>query len=137
MHDKLPEIYWFCFWIGVVLLSLGSAYMGGRGGFIVNMRKLDILKMDAEKGVEPPPALMEQLATGPAQKPAKRGPRETSLQAFIGFLFMACVSWGLRTWFTTRGGPEWAAIAATAAMAFFGLGALGFLLAALFWRQPK
>src|SRR5262245_14096703 len=118
MHDKLPEIYWFCFWIGVVLLSLGSAYMGGRSGFIVNMRKLDILKMYAEKGIEPPPAVLEQLITEPRQKPQTRDPRESALQGFIGFLFMACASWGLHAWLVSRGGPEWGVIAAAAAMAF-------------------
>jgi|EndMetStandDraft_4_1072995.scaffolds.fasta_scaffold799123_1 hypothetical protein len=137
MHDKLPEIYWFCFWIFVVLISLGSAYMGGRGGFIVNMRKLDILKMYAEKGAEPPPAVLEHLATEPLQKPVKRDPRATHLQAFIGFLFMACTSWGLHAWLEGRGGPAWAVIATAAALAFFAIGAFGFLLAALITRQPK
>ena len=137
MPDKLPEIYWYLFWIGFVVLAFRMAYLGGKAGFDIKIKALDILKMYAEKGTEPPPAVMEHLAAEILEKKAASKPdaRATHLQGFIGFLFMACVSWGLYAWFDGRGGPAWAAIAAMACMAFFGLGAFGFLLATLITRQ--
>jgi hypothetical protein len=29
MEGKLPEIYWYVFWIGFVLIAFGSVYLGG------------------------------------------------------------------------------------------------------------
>ena len=48
---------------------------------------------------------------------------------------MASVCWGIRAWLMGHGGADWAVITSTAGMAFFGLGAVGNLLAALFTRQ--
>ena len=137
MDDKLPEIYWFLFWIGLALLMGRLAYLGGKSGHDVRMRALDILKMYAEKGTEPPPALMDQLTDKAFQNPSppKRDDQGGLLPVFLGFLFMACVSWALHAWLGGGGYPSWATIAATASMAFFGFGAFGFLLAALLTRK--
>jgi hypothetical protein len=137
MHDKLPEIFWYLFWIGFVILAFRMAYLGGKSGYDTRMRALDILKIYAEKGTEPPAAMMAQLAEQPRERlsAAKRDPRHGLLTSFISFLFMACVSWGAREWLEGRAGPSWQIIAATAAMAFFGIGAFGFLLATLISRQ--
>ena len=137
MHDKLPEIFWYLFWIGFVILAFRMAYLGGRAGFEARMRALDILKMYAEKGTEPPPAMMQELTERAFEKPspAKKDPRLSMLSSFIGFLFMACASWGLHAWLAGGGAPSWQTIAASASMAFFGIGALGFLLAALIARS--
>ncbi len=137
MHDKLPEIYWYLFWIGFVILAFRMAYLGGKGGYEVRMRALDILKSYAEKGTEPPPAMMEQLAVQAFEKPSSSSeiPRSGLVMFFIGFLFMACALWGIRAWLMAHGGADWAVIASTAAMAFFGIGAAGNLLAALLTRQ--
>jgi hypothetical protein len=139
MHDKLPEIFWYLFWIGLVILAFRMAYLGGKAGFEVRMRALDILKSYAEKGTEPPPAMMEQLAVQAFEnKPAASNeiPRSGLLMFFVGWLFMACAAWGLRAWLLSHGGADWAVIATTASMAFFGIGGLGFLLAALVHRKP-
>jgi hypothetical protein len=140
MEGKLPEIYWYVFWIGVVLISFGAAYLGGRSGHERAMKSLDILKMYAEKGAEPPPAMVEQLtrqvldAGKPGQTP-QRSTRAAFMQGFIGFLFMACVASGFYWWLGDAGGPSWAVFAAQAAGAFFGFGSFGLLLAALVTRD--
>jgi len=139
MHDKLPAIFWYLFWIGVVILAFRMAYLGGRSAFLIRMRALDILKSYAEKGTEPPPTMMEELAVQAFEKRSSGSgneiPRSGLLMFFLGFLFMACVAWGARALLLAHGAPEWTVITSTAAMAFFGLGAVGNLLAALFTRQ--
>jgi hypothetical protein len=140
MEGKLPEIYWYVFWIGLVLIAFGTAYMGGRAGHIRAMKALDILKMYAEKGAEPPPNMVEQLTrqaldTGKSQTPPAQDARGALIQGFIGFLFTACLAWGAGQALAAYDGPEWAKIAAQGAMAFFGLGSLGFLIAALLTRS--
>jgi hypothetical protein len=137
MDGKLPEIFWYLFWIGFVILAFRMAYLGGKSGFDTRMRALDILKQYADKGVEPPAAVMDEL-TRQAFEPGsqgKPGGMSNLLMTFCSFLFMACVSWGVREWLEGRAVSFWAPIAATAALAFFGLGALGFLLAALVRRK--
>lgn len=139
MHDKLPQIYWYLFWIGVVILAFRMAYLGGKSAFLVRMRALDILKTYAEKGTEPPPAMMEELAVQAFEKKPSSStgeiPRSGLLMFFLGFLFMASVCWGARALLMSHGAPDWTVVTSTAAMAFFGLGAVGNLLAALFTRQ--
>jgi hypothetical protein len=139
MDGKLPEIYWYLFWIGLVLIAFGSAYMAGRGGHQARMKALDILKMYAEKGAEPPPAMMEQLARQ-ALEPQQGGTpkqegRGALIRGFIGFVFTACVSYAVTMWLTDANAPNWAIYAGTAAWAFFAFGAFGLLLAALFTRE--
>jgi hypothetical protein len=138
MHDKLPQIYWYLFWIGFVILAFRMAYLGGKHGFDAKMKALEILKMYAEKGAEPPQGLVEQLTDKAFQRAPAPAGREGShgfLHAFVGFLFMACASWGVHEWLTGHSQNAWAGIASQAAFAFFSFGAFGFLLAALFTRN--
>lgn len=137
MEGKLPEIFWYLFWIGFVLLAFRLAYLGGKAGFDARMRALDILKIYAEKGAEPPPAVMDEL-TKQAFEPApqsRKGEVGGLLMTFSSFLFLACVTWGVREWLEGRDVSSWVPIAATAGLLFFGIGALGFLLAALVRRK--
>jgi hypothetical protein len=139
MEGKLPEIYWYVFWIGLVLISFGAAYMGGRSGHQRAMKALDILKMYAEKGAEPPPSMMEQLTrhafeADKSGMPPAPDVRTALIQGFIGFLFTACLAWGIGWWVAEYDGPRWAFIASQAVTAFFGFGAFGFIVAALFTR---
>jgi hypothetical protein len=136
MDGNLPEIFWYLFWIGFVILAFRMAYLGGKSGFETKMKALDILKMYAEKGTEPPPAMMEELTKQAFahSSPPGQGSQASLLMTFCSFLFMACVAWGVRAWLEGHATSTWAYIAATAALAFFGLSALGFLLAALIKR---
>jgi hypothetical protein len=134
----LPEIYWYLFWIGFVILAFRMAYLGGKHGFETRLKAIEVLRMYAEKGTEPPPAMMDQLAKaafehGPGKD--RKDSRGGLLPSFIGFLFMACVAWAVHAWLASISAPVWQTAAATAAVAFFGFGAFGFLLAALFTRK--
>ena len=133
MHGELPEIYWYLFWIGFVILAFRMAYLGGKSGYDTKMKAIEILKMYAEKGTEPPPAMMDQLATQAFTDPGGSKPESSSsmMMMFLSMLFMACLSWGARAWFQDHHAEAWVPIAATAALAFFGIGAAGFLIAAL------
>jgi len=136
MNGKLPEIFWYLFWIGFVILAFRMAYLGGRSGHEKHMKALDILKLYAEKGAEPPPAMMDQLAAQIfAQANPKRDGAGGMMMTFLSLLFMACLSWGVRAWLDGRAAASWAPVAATAALAFFGIGAAGFLIAALLHRK--
>jgi hypothetical protein len=104
------------------------------------MKALDILKMYAEKGTEPPPAMMEQLArqafeSGNPNAPKAEGGRGALVQGFIGFLFAGCVFGGLYWWLGAEGFPNWAVYASQALGVFFGFGSFGLLLTALFTRD--
>lgn len=136
MTGELPEIFWYLFWIGFVILAFRMAYLGGRSGHEKHMKALEILRLYAEKGAEPPPAMMDQLAS---QVFAEANPRRNAasglMMTFLSLLFMACIAWGVRAWLDGRDAASWAPIAATAALAFFGIGAGGFLLAALLTRN--
>ena len=110
MDGELPEIFWFLFWIFVVIVCFRGAYLGGKSAHDIKMRALDILKSYADKGVEPPPAMMEQLTKQALENPPHAS-RESSreggmLPAFLGFLFMACVCWGFSAWLQGEGGLE-------------------------------
>jgi hypothetical protein len=136
MTGKLPEIFWYLFWIGFVILAFRMAYLGGRSGHEKHMKALEILKLYAEQGAEPPPAMMDQLAAQVFQEAnPKRDGTGGLMTTFLSLLFMACVSWGVSAWLSARQVAPWAPIAATAALAFFGIGAAGFLIAALFNRK--
>jgi hypothetical protein len=69
MSGELPEIYWFLFWVGVLafVVVFGLSMMAVI--FRRNMKALALLKLYAEKGIEPPPTLAELLAK-PAPAPA-------------------------------------------------------------------
>jgi hypothetical protein len=145
MGDSLPAIYWYAFWavlaLGVMVYGFFEVAMKHRR----NMKALDILKAYAEKGGEPPPAIVNELAkqildpkfdANPLDSkgsPQKR--RDELLGAFIGFVFAACVAAGLNAWLIDSDGSKWAVHASSAARSFFGFGAFGFLLATLLTRR--
>ena len=145
MSDGLPEIYWYLFWM-FVLLALGAwGFYATIATHRRNMKALEILKLYAEKGANPPEAIADQLAkqilnapqSSGAEKWASsgRGRRDALLQTFIGFLFVACVTWGLNSWLVDSEAAKWAIYASEAARAFFGFGAFGLLVAALLTRE--
>jgi hypothetical protein len=82
--------------------------------------------------------MMDQLAS---QVFTEANPRRDAasgfMVTFLSLLFMACLTWGIRAWIGSRGADVagWAPIAATAALAFFGIGSAAFLIAALVHRR--
>ena len=135
----MPEIYWYLFWVGVVLTVTGLFISGGIISHRQRMEVLRVLLSYAEKGVEPPPALADQLAkqvfVPPGGPRVERHSRGALLRGFLGATFTACVAWGVNEWIVEQGGTGWALYASWAAFAFFACSAFGLLLAAVTTRD--
>jgi hypothetical protein len=128
--SQVPPILWFLFWVGLAvgLLSFGffMAIIIHRG----NMKALDVLRAYAEKGIEPPPAVVEMLTRQIGETEAARAGREIGKKAgnFTGLLVAACVAGGV-AW--NEGGPQWVVYLFAISAVFWGVLAIRFLLAAL------
>src|SRR5262245_42001141 len=117
MDGKLPEIYWYVFWCVVVGWCFIGLFIAGRNDHKRNMKALEILQTYAEKGIEPPPGILEPLTKqvfertaqqAEAKKAATRG--ATYLGRFAGGLAAAGLTGGIAWWwFTAKIQPEWVA----------------------------
>lgn len=135
----MPEIYWYVFWVGVVLITAGLFVSGGIIAHRQRMEVLGVLRSCAERGVELPPAIAEQLAkevfVPPGGHRVERYSRGALLRGSVGALFTACVAWGVNMWLVERGATGWTLHASWAALAFFSWCAFGLLLAAVTTRD--
>jgi hypothetical protein len=109
MSSQVPPILWFLFWVGLAVgvLSFGffMAIIIHRG----NMKVLEILRFYAEKGIEPPPAVVEMLNRQTGNTEGARAGREMGQKAgnFTGRLVAACIAGGIAWWRMNEGGPQW------------------------------
>jgi hypothetical protein len=94
MSGEVPPMLWFLFWVG---LSVGVLSFGFFMAIIIhrgNMKALEVLRSYAEKGIEPPPAIVEMLTRqiGGGGESAEAG-REIGKKAgnFTGLVASACV----------------------------------------------
>jgi hypothetical protein len=64
------------------------------------MKALEILRGYAEKGIEPPPAMLEMLTGQMGETEAAQAGREIGKRAanFTGLLVSACVAGGIAWW---------------------------------------
>jgi hypothetical protein len=136
MNEQVPEIYWFLFWIGLAVVAFGGAAKAGIDGHRRRMKALEILKMYAEKGVEPPAAvadpLLQELSELPRRTLAEKSERARHLERLAVSAFMAGAAAGVAWWRTDSGGePKWVFYAAVIAAVAFAAGALAALVAAL------
>jgi len=137
MEGKLPEIYWYVFWVGCVLLSALGMWWGGRNTHNVNMKILEIMRMYAEKGIEPPASVMEPLTRQLLDPHKQQAKQQATRQAillgqFAGGISAAAVTGGIGWWWASeKYEPTWvvyaAGIVAIAAVA----GAVSRLIAAI------
>lgn len=139
MTAQLPELYWYLFWVAALVLAIVFGLYVATITHRRNMKALEVLKTYAEKGMEPPAPvadlLTRQLLDSQAGTAVKFRDRAELLRAFIGFLFSACVIGAIHFWLVDAQAPSWAIHSSRAAMAFFGFGAFGLLLATLLTRQ--
>jgi len=140
MGEQLPAVYWYLFWAALAIGLMAFGFFDVAMRHRRNIKALEVLRTYAEKGGEPPPAIAEQLtkqildSKGAANASPQRR-RDELLGLFIGFVFMASVAAGLHAWLVDTDGARWAVHASSAARAFFGFGAFGFLLATLVTRK--
>jgi hypothetical protein len=73
MNGEVPQMFWYLFWVGVlafmVVFSIAMTMLISRR----NAKALELLKLYAERGIDPPPTLAELLAKSPCG-PARRTP---------------------------------------------------------------
>lgn len=132
MSNQVPPMFWFVFWAalsaGVLSFGFFMAIIIHRG----NMKALEILKAYAEKGIEPPPAILEMLTRHLGDTEASKAGREMGQKAgnFTGLVAAACAGGGIAWWRLNEGGPQWVVYLFAASALFFGVRAVAFLLAA-------
>jgi hypothetical protein len=65
MGDEVPQMVWFLFWVGalafMVVFSIAMMTLISRR----KAKALELLKLYAERGIDPPPTLAELLAKPP------------------------------------------------------------------------
>lgn len=135
MIGEIPEIYWFVLLGSAIVLTIAAITLGATLEHRRRMRALDILRMYAEKGAEPPALISERLAEQilePEKSPSLSQKRRGALmQGFMGLVYSACATYGIAWWLNTEDGPQWALIALYCGTAFFAISAAGMLLGAL------
>jgi hypothetical protein len=133
MSHEVPPLYWFMFWVA---LSVGVLSFGFFMAIIIyrgNMRALDVLKTYAEKGAEPPSAVLEMLNKHLGESGADQPGRRMGTQAgnFTGMLAAACAGGGVAWWRVNAGGPQWVIYLFAASALFFAVRAFAYLFATL------
>src|SRR5215470_116812 len=133
MSGAVPPILWFLFWVG---LSVGVLSFGFFMAIIIhrgNMKALEVLKAYAEKGIEPPPAVVAMLTRQMSETEGARVGREMGAKAgnFTGLVVAACIAGGIAWWRMNEGGPQWLIYLFGVIAVFWGGLAIRFLLAAL------
>jgi hypothetical protein len=133
MSGEVPPVFWFLFWVG---LSVGVISFGFFMAIIIhrgNMKALEILRAYAEKGIEPPPAIVEMLTRQIAGTEAAKAGREVGKKAgnFTGLVVSACVAGGIAWWRMHEGGPQWVVYLFAIIAVFWGWRAISYLVSAL------
>lgn len=131
--------YWFIFWSGFWILGIGAAVMAGRAAHKSKMKALDILRMYAERGIEPPQMMAEHLMTQPPPQHHKQpgGWKQPSgtghhLGSFAFSFFMAGAAGGVAWWWQDADKtPEWVFYAGVIAAAAFTMGGIAHLIATI------
>lgn len=133
MSGEVSPILWFLFWVG---LSSGVLGFGFYMAIIIHrghMKALEILRTYAEKGMEPPPEVVELLTRhlNNDSEAAQTG-KDLGRKAgnFTGLLAAACSGGAIAWWRMNEGGPQWVVYLFAASALFFGIRAIAFLFRA-------
>jgi hypothetical protein len=133
MSGEVPPVFWFLFWVG---LSVGIISFGFFMAIIIhrgNMKALEVLKTYAEKGLEPPPAVVEMLTRHMGDSEGAKAGREIGKKAgnFTGLVVSACVAGGIAWWRMQAGGPQWVVYLFALIAVFWVILAIRYLVSAL------
>jgi hypothetical protein len=141
MNGEVPPMLWYLFWVGFILCALLGGIFGGLVSHRQRMKALEILRMYAERGVEPPPGIVEPLArqifetqNAAAPKTAAQVAAVTAsvhLGQFVGSMFAAALCGGVAWWASDGRGPEWLFYAATVVAIAAAAGGVARLVAAV------
>jgi hypothetical protein len=133
VSGQIPPILWFLFWVG---LSVGVLGFGFFMAIIIHrghMKTLEILRLYAEKGIEPPPAVVEMLTRQAGDSDAARAGRDIAVKAanFIALLVSAGVAGAIAWWRLNAGGPQWVVYFFAVSAVFFGMRSFWYLITSL------
>lgn len=135
MTNEVPPILWYLLWAFVLtVLPIFMVTLLFRR----RMKALEILKSYAEKQVEPPAAIIDLLANevrDASRSGASKTGRDARFGGFLGFTFLACTLGAVAWWRFDTGGPSALLYGLVGAGSFFGIGAMGFLIVAIFTRD--
>jgi hypothetical protein len=94
MSGEVSPMLWFLFWVG---LSVGVLSFGFFMAIVIhrgNMKALEVLRTYAEKGIEPPPAIVEMLTNHLCRDETVQSGRDLGTKAgkFTGMVASACAA---------------------------------------------
>ena len=134
MSGQVPEMLWYLFWVVLALAMVGWVWAMTILTYRGRMRALEILRIYAERGEEPPAAVAEPLLrqlseTGQARRASARAQR---LSHLVSSLFMAGAAGAIAWWrIAATGKADIAFYLATAIAVTCAAGAVGQLTAAI------
>jgi hypothetical protein len=132
MSGEVSPMLWFLFWVG---LSVGMLSFGFFMAIIIHrghMKALEILRTYAEKGMEPPPAVVEMLNRQMGGHESAQAGSEIGRKAgnFTAQLVTAAVAGAIAWWRMNAGGPQWIVYFFAFSAVFFAVRAIVVLFAA-------
>lgn len=139
---EVPGIYWFVFWCAVVVISFTMAWLGGRAAHQQKMKALEILRIYAERGVEPPASVAGPILNAmdveahEERKWKSRKPDNPAAPDALPFVFIGLGGLAVAWWRGSQGGqPEWVFYGAIMVAVFFGGGGIAGLITKIFSRR--
>jgi hypothetical protein len=100
MSGQVPEMLWYLFWVALALAMVAWVWAMTILTYRGRMRALEILRIYAEKGEEPPPSVAEPLLrqlseAGQARRASARAQR---LSQLVSSLFIAGAAGAIAWW---------------------------------------
>lgn len=141
MSEHVPEVLWFGFAVFAFVGMMGGLTWGGYLQHRQRMKALEILRLYAEKNVEPPAAILEPLAREIFETPEARAATAAARKAsrhmarFFGEILAAAAAAGIAWWRMQAGGPDWLVYAAGIFAIIFVAGAIARLIATFVSRE--
>lgn len=133
--EDVPGILWYLLAVGFVVSGVLMSAWFGLLAHRHRVRTLEVLKSYAERGEEPPAAVLAAMVTSFSapqahSQPAAPMSRRSHLDHFILNACLAVAAAGVAWWrISDGGGPQWLAIAAVIFAAFLGAAAVAGMIA--------
>lgn len=135
MQGDVTELAWYLLAVGFILFAIVlPIWFGIWTGHRTQLRALDLLRTYADKGEDPPAAVLEAAfrgSTGGAKPAPQRSGRAEQMERFVWAVACAAAAAAVAWWRSAAGGPQWVVYAAGVAAAVLGAGALARLAAAV------
>lgn len=110
---EVSPMHWYLFWVTTVTVLAVWVWFMTFSIHRANTKALEILRIYAERGEEPPPSVAEPLlrrlnAQGERQAGVSKSPREKHWEAFVIFGCTA-LAWAVVAWWRSKSGfePQW------------------------------